>query len=130
MNIAAEAVATVVAGLLFLLTVTTWNAVRLAIRIPAEYFVAMGKMVDSGLSGYAMAEDSRVGRLVRVNGQVDQPGSFPQYFFGQVQVDIKETLDDFASTVRTLLTDRCTAPAEMEESSTSYIQHLIAYTIR
>lgn len=130
MNIAAEVVATVIAGLLILLTVTPWNAARLAIRIPAAYFAAMGKMIDSELSGYAMAEDSRVGRLVRVNRHVDQPRSFPQYFFGQVQVDAKEILDDFASAVRTLLANRWSATAEMIESSNSYIQHTIAYAIR
>jgi hypothetical protein len=124
------AVALGVVGLGGLVVLTVLLAGWLAIRIPAEYFSAMSRMIDSELSSYAMAEESYIGRHARLSRHTDQPRAFPQYFFGQVQIDTQRIIRDFGSGVRTVLADRWAAAADILESSNSYAENILAVTIR
>jgi Double-GTPase 2 len=128
--LAVDAIVIGILGLAVLIVLTAALAVWTAICIPAEYFFAMGKLIDSELTGSAKAEESHIGRLVRVGGHTDQARTFPQYFFGQVQVDAEKVFYDFKDRVRALLAGRWASAAELLESSNSHLESLIGFSVR
>lgn len=125
-----EIIWTVAAGVVVPVVLVVLLVIWLAVRIPAEYFLAMSNMIDSELSGSVMAEESHIGRLVRVNQHADQSRAFPQYFFGQVQIDAKNVIDNFERGVRRVIADRWAVAAEMLESSNSYLKTAFGISIR
>ena len=59
--------------------------------LPALYFVAIAKSLNTRLDNIDVLEDCWLGRNLRIVKHIDQERSYPHYFFGPVEVDMRFT---------------------------------------
>jgi hypothetical protein len=64
------------------------------IWLPAQYFTVMAKRIVAEPGEISLMESTRIGKALRVAGHLDQERSFPHYFFGPVEIDMRSIISD------------------------------------
>ncbi|HEX6521622.1 MAG TPA: hypothetical protein VF070_16710 [Streptosporangiaceae bacterium] len=75
------------------------------LRVAAQYFAAMLEVIDEDMEDAAAAKGSYLGLIARVERHKDQERTYPEYFFGQVEVDMKGVINATAHRIARAVTD-------------------------
>ena len=68
--------------------------------LPTLYFVAVAKSLNTNLDNIGVLESCWLGRNLRIAKHIDQERSYPHYFFGPVEVDMRFTAASASRSIR------------------------------